>query len=130
LAYHEIADNQNQRAFTSPEISFDMRAFEAYLDQHPTWNAFTKDHVELAFWSITMLFPDIQASDHSIDCAVPRRVNLRLYNRIEMLLLDFCLRLRIHDNFSLLMTEAHMQETSSDPSQLFLIAVSTVAVLF
>jgi hypothetical protein len=47
-----------------------------------------------------------------------------------MLLLELCLRWRIHDNFSLLMTEAHMQETFSDPSQLFLIAVSTVAVLF
>jgi predicted RNA binding protein YcfA (HicA-like mRNA interferase family) len=79
---------------------------------------------------VKCLFPHIQASDHSIDCPVPRRVNLRLCNRIEMLLLDLRLRWRIDDNFSLLMTEAHMQETSSDPSQLLLIAVSTVAVLF
>ena len=46
LAYHEIVDNQNQRAIFCPEIPFDAQIFETYLDQHPTWNAFTKDHVE------------------------------------------------------------------------------------
>ena len=46
LAYHEIVDNQNQRAIFSPEIPFDAQIFERYLHQHPTWNAFTKDHVE------------------------------------------------------------------------------------
>jgi DNA-binding CsgD family transcriptional regulator len=46
LAYHEIADNQSQRALTYPEFPFDMEAFAKYLDQHPTWNAVTKDHVE------------------------------------------------------------------------------------
>lgn len=46
LAHHEIVDNQNQRALFSPEITFDIQAFETYLDQHPTWNAFTRDHVE------------------------------------------------------------------------------------
>jgi DNA-binding CsgD family transcriptional regulator len=46
LAYHEIIDNQNQRALFYPEIPFDTQAFETYLDQHLTWNAFTKDHME------------------------------------------------------------------------------------
>jgi DNA-binding CsgD family transcriptional regulator len=46
LAYHEIVDNQNQRAIFCPEIPFDAQIFETYLDQHPTWNAFTKDQVE------------------------------------------------------------------------------------
>jgi DNA-binding CsgD family transcriptional regulator len=46
LAYHEIVDNQNQRAIFYPEIPFNAQIFETYLDQHPTWNAFTKDHVE------------------------------------------------------------------------------------
>jgi DNA-binding CsgD family transcriptional regulator len=46
LAYHEIIDNQNQRAFFFPKIPFDTQIFETYLDQHPTWNAFAKDHME------------------------------------------------------------------------------------
>jgi DNA-binding CsgD family transcriptional regulator len=46
LSYHEIVDNQNQRALCYPDTPFDMQAFEAYLDQHPTWNAFTRDHME------------------------------------------------------------------------------------
>jgi DNA-binding CsgD family transcriptional regulator len=46
LAYHESVDNQNQRAVFCPEIPFDAQIFETYLDQHPTWNAFTRDHVE------------------------------------------------------------------------------------
>lgn len=46
LAYHEIVDNQNQRALSYPEIPFDLQAFETYLDQHPNWNAFTRDHIE------------------------------------------------------------------------------------
>jgi DNA-binding CsgD family transcriptional regulator len=46
IAYHEIVDNQNQRAISYPEIPFDLQAFETYLDQHPNWNAFTRDRVE------------------------------------------------------------------------------------
>ena len=46
LAYHEIVDNQNQRAIVYPDTPFDMQAFETYLDQHPTLNAFTRDHME------------------------------------------------------------------------------------
>jgi DNA-binding CsgD family transcriptional regulator len=46
LSYHEIVDNQNQRALCYPDTPFDLQAFEAYLDQHPTWNAFTRDHME------------------------------------------------------------------------------------
>jgi DNA-binding CsgD family transcriptional regulator len=46
LAYHEIIDNQNQRVISYPEILFDLKAFETYLDQHPNWNAFTRDRVE------------------------------------------------------------------------------------
>lgn len=46
LAYHEIVDNQNQRTLVYPDTPFDMQAFETYLDQHPTWNAFTRDHME------------------------------------------------------------------------------------
>jgi DNA-binding CsgD family transcriptional regulator len=46
LAYHEIVDDQNQRGICYPEIPFDTQIFETYLDQHPTWNAFTKDRVE------------------------------------------------------------------------------------
>jgi DNA-binding CsgD family transcriptional regulator len=46
LSYHEIVDNQNQRALVYPDTPFDMQAFDTYLDQHPTWNAFTRDHME------------------------------------------------------------------------------------
>jgi DNA-binding CsgD family transcriptional regulator len=46
LAYHEIVDGQSQRTVFSPEIPFDTEAFTTYLDQHPTWSAFTRDHGE------------------------------------------------------------------------------------
>lgn len=46
LAYHEIVDNRNQRAVCSPEIPFDTEIFETYLEQHPNWSAFARDHVK------------------------------------------------------------------------------------
>jgi DNA-binding CsgD family transcriptional regulator len=47
LAYHEIIDNQNQRALIIPEVPFDGAAFETYVHQHPTWNAFVRDRLEI-----------------------------------------------------------------------------------
>jgi DNA-binding CsgD family transcriptional regulator len=46
LAYHEIVDNQSRRVRSYPELPFDLKAFETYLDQHPNWNAFSRNPVE------------------------------------------------------------------------------------
>jgi DNA-binding CsgD family transcriptional regulator len=46
LGYHEITDNQNQRSVSYPEYPFDIRIFEAYLHQHPTWNGVVRDRLE------------------------------------------------------------------------------------
>jgi DNA-binding CsgD family transcriptional regulator len=47
LAYHEIVDDQNQRAVAIPEIPFDAAAFDACVHQHPCWNAFVRDRVQI-----------------------------------------------------------------------------------
>jgi hypothetical protein len=46
LGYHEITDNQNQRSVGYPEFPFDIRIFEAYLHQHPSWNGVVRDRLE------------------------------------------------------------------------------------
>jgi DNA-binding CsgD family transcriptional regulator len=66
FAYHEIHDDQTQRAIIYPEYPFDLAAFTTYLHQHPSWIAFTKggaqgvlritDFVTLANWQHTDLY--------------------------------------------------------------------------
>jgi hypothetical protein len=66
FAYHEIHDDQTQRAVIYPEYQFDLAAFTTYLHQHPSWMAFAKggaqgvlritDFVTLANWQHTDLY--------------------------------------------------------------------------
>jgi DNA-binding CsgD family transcriptional regulator len=47
FAYHEVAnDYQNERLVIYPEYGLDIKVFEAYLYQHPAWNAVVKDRLE------------------------------------------------------------------------------------
>jgi DNA-binding CsgD family transcriptional regulator len=69
FAYHEIVANHSQRHCMFPEYNLDMHAFETYLKQHPTWNAFVKqraksplrisDLVPLGHWHRTDLYNHI-----------------------------------------------------------------------
>lgn len=47
LAYHEIVDDQNQRAVAIPEMPFDAAAFDACVHQHPCWSAFVRNRVQV-----------------------------------------------------------------------------------
>ncbi|MBV8415434.1 MAG: helix-turn-helix transcriptional regulator [Verrucomicrobia bacterium] len=46
LGYHEITDNRNQRGVIYPEYPFHKGIFEAYLHQHPAWNAIIRARLE------------------------------------------------------------------------------------
>jgi DNA-binding CsgD family transcriptional regulator len=69
FAYHEISDDLPKRNITYPEYGLDVRALEAYLHQHFTWNAFVVNRVEspvkisdfatLAQWQRTDLYNHI-----------------------------------------------------------------------
>jgi hypothetical protein len=70
FAYHEISDDYHPtRNITYPEYGLDVKALEAYLHQHFTWNAFAVDRREspvkisdfatLAQWQRTDLYNHI-----------------------------------------------------------------------